>query len=1564
MPRKTTQCRNAIQELFDISEKRGEITPELAHHVLECAEKTLKTRGAKQLARKHWLTFLNHTGEPAFLQALGSPEARNRWADAAVEAVRAAEYTLFDMLQDRADRYPSRTYFQTYEGDTPAQWNFRTIRQRVQDIAAVLFKLNGELAAPRVGIFASNSLNTACTDLACLCYGIVNAPLATTMERDVIAWVIERLSISIIATDTADRARLLAEIRKDRKLSFTILLIQDDLPGELETVSLEKELSALTARESKKLTNGRPQLGLDDTCTVMFTSGSTGLPKGVAFSQFNLVTKRFCRAAALPKVGADETLLCYLPLFHTFGRYLEMLGMLYWSGRYVFVGNPTAETFLKRLPEVRPTGLISIPLRWIQIQDKCLEMAGETAGAEEVAKAFHEVTGGKLHWGLSAAGYLSPKVFHFYRRHDVELCSGFGMTEATGGITMTPPGEYVDNSVGVPLPGIEARLSKEGELQLAGPYIARYLKEKPTKKEDLPAIDPNDTFWLKTGDLFRELDNGHYEIVDRIKDIYKNNRGQTVSPQKVEKKFRGVPGIKSTFLVGDGRAYNVLLIVPEEPDEADDVEFPSGEARDDYYHQIIATANRSLPPYERVVNFSVLERDFSADKGELTPKGTFRRKIITKNFDPVIKELYKKNYIQLDVGEIKVRIPRWFYRDLGLLETDLEVNSTGLHDTARDIHLKIQPLSEAGWYLIGDMEYCVDFSKQEYIDLGALARQPQAWVGNRELIAFCPCKEGWDVRLKNISDQQFLDKTFSDRRGNPEVIQPREQADQRLFQVNRLVTRALYGTPDTALQAVDKLGAQISRTDDRLAQVIRRRLESLARHPDEEVRCLAYRVLLLDDPMPDYGRTMPTFLFSGLTFLNAASIQAIAQTNLRQRRLGALRQRMEHYRASLSWPADHTIRRQFERLFDLLAEFVRFHPEYYATVRAELVSWILHDQDPDLAKAARQRFDDTSAWFENWLAADSKNLNPAFWRGRIVFDEGITETEIEWIKRVLVGTTFLKESVLLIYDDEDFGLAQVKPGGIWISRISTRHDYKRFRMAVNTEHGQHYDLQLILREDLGEGQVKESILWLIATTGYPLGSPALSRFGCCRPELRALSLAHRNSLSVWDRIRQFASEQGPGTPQPDSTELRKNYIRALSMAFIGWWNSGRRIVPGSINPTNILVPSVDFREVASIATITGWQPYRNTLSLVRPMLKNFYRKVVAYYPLTDHLLEYRWIFEACHEALGRKEAERFLKALIEDLAFEEIPIDVDAFVTELEAYLADQQKRYQVPLALQNAIDRYREWVNANPDVTTSATVELIRQLYRLYRLDRYPEIARYTLYRQTCFADAELPVQERFDKLLDVMFHRPDVPATRLVELSELQAEIQQPEDRMVFSALVFPKAQQPDKMEVTATTAQERKHVMVRTRIADRYEESYTIREPLSAEEVGKLYRLFFQQHFPKTVSEMDQHIVTTDSLDRIIGGICFKRVDEEVVHLDGLVVAPHLKRRGIGGAMLEDFCVRLAAQGVKVIKTHFFMRKFCSKHGFKVDRRWGGLVRFLDVRADPDVPVAPVTVPVETQ
>ena len=318
------------------------------------------------------------------------------------------------------------------------------------------------------------------------------------------------------------------------------------------------------------------------------------------------------------------------------------------------------------------------------------------------------------------------------------------MTEATGGITMTPPGEYEEGSVGLPLPGIRVRLGEHDELEIAGPYVARYLDE--------PEPPAGEERWLKTGDVFRERPDGHLEIVDRVKDIYKNSRGRTIAPRRVEQRFDGVPGIRRVFLAGDGRDDNVLLVVPD-PDDPVLAGDPQGETARDYLRRIVAAANSDLATYERVVDFAVLPRDFSLEEGELTPKGSYRRKAIEKSFAGVVDGLYRSRVVTLAGDGVTVDVPRWLFRDLGLLEGDLVLEGGRLVDRRRGRSAALAARSGGQEVRVGSLAYrCAGHR----VDLGLLARQPLLWLGNAELAALLPVKDGWETPLTGSCAEVLL----------------------------------------------------------------------------------------------------------------------------------------------------------------------------------------------------------------------------------------------------------------------------------------------------------------------------------------------------------------------------------------------------------------------------------------------------------------------------------------------------------------------------------------------------------------------------------------------------------------------------------------------------------------------------------------------------------------------------------------------------------------------------------------------------------------------------------------
>lgn len=1488
---------------------------------------------------KHFIhNWLNFTGKQIFIQKLESDELRYKWAECACKFIQASDYSFNDLLRYRAEELSQKALFIEMSGFSPKRYSYEQVWTYSKEIAAAIFK-NVE-GSPRLAIFCENSPESAIVDIACLAWDIPVAPLNVHFSNDELTEIFKMMDFNVVVTDTLDRIEQIEMISKNFLVKPLILHINESIKEATNHIYLPRYIKTLSQKDIELALNKRKRFSIDQVITVMFTSGSTGRPKGVSFSNYNIVSKRFCRAAALPSVGQNEVLLCYLPLFHTFGRYLEMTGMIYWGGTYVFVGNTSADNLLSLFPKVNPTGFISVPIRWMQLYEKILDETENIVSRQKIQEIVKSIVGTNLRWGLSAAGYLDPKIFLFFQKNSIELCSGFGMTEATGGITMTPPGKYIKGTVGKPLPGVRTKFADNGEMFIAGHYVARYLEDKPIGSVIPFPQNDDDDWWLPTGDVFTIDEHGYYSIVDRVKDIYKNNKGQTISPKNVENKFDGVPGIKRTFLVGDGRAYNTLLIVPDESESLLKDENVKTNPRN-YYQKIIIEANKNLAPYERVVNFALLDRDFELEKGELTPKGSFNRKTIEKNFSEIIEKLYAKDQTELNFNDIKIIIPRWFYRDLSILEEDLLIYENGLINRDTSLYLNIKKL-DGNKYEIGDLIYEIEGNS---IELGSLALQPRYWLGNPMLINFAPIKANWDHYNKKISTKVLCD--FNKNRSYSEILFSNIKGirNNRLVEVNKQICSIFYLNDDIAITELEKLAKQFLKLDEQTLEIVRYRIQALAYHPNEEVRCLAYRIILQYDEIAETERVFPTFLESGLSFLNNKSIEIIASSNFERRRLNALRKRLLFYRENLNWPQTETLHRQFESVFKLLVDFVKYKPEYYASVRFELANWVLHKADPKLSEIAKRYFWQLSCEYENSLEQQFMAKFPSNWSNKIIFEDNLSEHEIENIKKVILDTTFLKQSLILAFEENDFDLNEIKDDGIWISKISSVSQNQIYRISINTHQGKHYDIQTIINDNISDEHNLETILWLVAVSGYPEGPSVLPTLGCARPELQARSMEFLGDLTVWEKLRQLSTLRMYGQPFPKLNILKRLYVEGLAAFVRAWRYSGYRIIPGNVNPSNVVVPEIDFRDGATILSLAGWKYFDNYSSFIIPMINNFYKKAIHHYSWIKELLDLNWIFDAVMEALGEQDAEKFLNSLLSELNENDITFGDKSLKQSLQIYSQYIKEHYYMPLPLIYAIDKYYEWQNSNPNAIPEAKEQSIIELYNLYRLDRYPEIARYHLYRHTYFSYKGFYIRNAFDKLLNKMNQDKSVPATHLMELSELQSTLEDPIDREIFSKMVFPGYKKTQQYDIAKFKEKQDFSLIVKTTFKDNYGDIYIFRQPTEPSEIGILYRMFYKEKFTKTISEQDQFLILFDSNDRIIGGIIYQIKDDNSCILDGIVVASQYRGRGLGRAMMDDFINRMQSQGVDIIKTTFYIDAFFSKHGFKVDKRWGLLVRILN-------------------
>jgi len=281
----------------------------------------------------------------------------------------------------------------------------------------------------------------------------------------------------------------------------------------------------------------------------------------------------------------------------------------------------------------------------------------------------------------------------------------------------------------------------------------------------------------------------------------------------------------------------------------------------------------------------------------------------------------------------------------------------------------------------------------------------------------------------------------------------------------------------------------------------------------------------------------------------------------------------------------------------------------------------------------------------------------------------------------------------------------------------------------------------------------------------------------------------------------------------------------------------------------------------------------------------------------------------------------------------------------LSKYIKNRKEKYYPPLCLTVAIDEYWEWKSQNQQATSVACEETITELIKLYRIFQQPEIARYFLYRYTYFQDADYLTKKAFDTLLNTLYKNPGEPALNCIELSDLQNELKNEDDKLIFSRLVFPAQTTSKNIEVKKIGINDKEQTAIISKINDKYNQQFIFRNPIKPVEVGNLYRLFYLENYPKIATENDRHFVLIDGSNKIVGGICYKIVEADIVLLDGIVITEHLKLRGLGTALVKDFINRMRALNYKIVKTHFYTKKFFEKLGFQTHKSWGEFVLFLE-------------------
>ena len=1465
--------------------------------------------------------------------------ATDEWAARILALVERSDFTFAHLFGQRAAGYGERPLFKVPAGGSDRVITWRQASGRIDLIARSLLALTGETGDRPLAILSRNSLDMALVDLACLTSGIVNVMVPATATETDVAFILEHARVGAIVVSDSEQLQKVLNVREKLPDLGPIIAIDPAAAAARGVMPYEHLLARSSEVSPAQLAARRAHTTIDDLATVMYTSGTTGVPKGICFTQRNIVFKRFARALALPEIGESDVFLSYLPLFHTFGRFLEMTGCIFWGATYCFAEDPSIETLTRQMRRQRASVLISIPMKWMQIFDLVRQSVDtDRASDDEIAVALRAVVGPDLRWGLSAAGYLDPEIFRFMQRNGVELMSGFGMTEATGGITMTPPGRYKEESLGPALPGIEISLAEDGELLVKGPYVMQGYLNPPRGVESFDAEG-----WFHTGDLMEMDDDGFIRIIDRKKEIYKNIHGETIAPQKIENLFRDFDSVGRIFLVGDHRPYNTALIFPNRDfDDLDLGALPPGELKD-HFRSLVVSANSFLAPYERIIDFAIIPRDFDADHGELTPKGTYRRKVIERSFSDTIGLLYRRRTFSVAGADIVV--PNWLFQALGITTQDLMVEDQSLVLTAYGTSLEIRREAD-NVVRIGSALY---EPERRAIDLGHLLCTPRLWLGNDKLVDFAPLEPSQrdNRRRRNVSAEwlrrtgAFIAKD-SERQSISDLLRRKDVALIDLHQVALLLASDVESDAMAAIKALEHM---LHLDNAELAEHALRILRRAANSDSAAVQRRAFQVLAVNEIPTRYRQTIAAFLDRSSDILDPETISVLADRDLTSEQIDAFIDETERRCQSSKDAMDPAL----PSLCDFLSSYGSSHPSQYRRLRAFFTRALMIAHSEAARALAADGKSVLARGFRLWLGTPSRvAVDPETgleyrWEDVVEFSDEVDAETRELLLRALRTTPIIREASFLFgTTPSSIHLDDILPGGVWVRLLGTSHGKSVFRVATRTRDRGQLDLALNLNRDLPADQVQEEINWLIVCSEARELGPLVEIFGGSWPELGLWTEEFIPGETLDHALNRLAR-------RPEEEERFAAWwpfaAWAAVSSYVDFWNrTDRRLVVADPSPSNVIVPMHDYHTGARLVSISSRAPFDSLPTMLRDIHTQFILAVEGVHPELAGIAGWDILFSAVLEIIGETDGAARLRAVLERSA----PTDRD-MVDALQGFLESVSRRGFLPRRLFFAAKRYRKWERLNPEATLPARAQTLQEIFDTYQLAdlrfAYPEV-RARFFRETVFREATEELTDGLERLI-ARLRSGELPRDELsAAVSDLRAHLSLDSNEDYFLArLSYPYLRPEDAVEYVATAAGGTSQSEMVVTLEDSEGVAYRIRHALNPKEVGRLHRMFLAAKLQVQFRPEHRFLVALNDRGNIIGGLFYEEeAESQSAHMEKIVVANGNQGRGIAGALLEELRNRLRTAGYTSLTTGFFRPQFFYRMGFTVEKRYAGLYQSL--------------------
>lgn len=475
----------------------------------------------------------------------------------------------------------------------------------------------------RVGLIAENRVEWVIADMAIMTAGAINVPSHAGIPGPAVARQMADAGISWLLVSNAGQLEKARIVRKEVPGVKGVVVFDrsaacDDAVSWISFLQRGRRALKSLASEMKRR---EENLTADDLATIMYTSGTTGTPKGVMLSHGNILSNVDAMVELVP-TDFDVVLLSWLPLSHIFARtcdhYLSLrTGLL-------MALSESVDAVPGDLAEVQPTHLHGVPRFW----EKMLAAAQATPAPEKVLRAMF---GHRIRWMMSGGAPLPPKVCEAYRAAGLPLLQGYGLTETAPVLTVNRPDKFKVESAGLALPNVELKIAPDGEILCRGPNVMKGYWKQPAATE--ACIKDG---WFHTGDMGSIDEDGFLHITGRKKELIVLSNGKKVAPTEVEALLQAVPIIEQAVVYGDNRNYLTALIVPNWTQVRavlpDVTGTPEELARHpkvmELFQKHIDEALANTSSWEHVKRFFIRPTPFTPESGELTVSLKLKREVI------------------------------------------------------------------------------------------------------------------------------------------------------------------------------------------------------------------------------------------------------------------------------------------------------------------------------------------------------------------------------------------------------------------------------------------------------------------------------------------------------------------------------------------------------------------------------------------------------------------------------------------------------------------------------------------------------------------------------------------------------------------------------------------------------------------------------------------------------------------------------------------------------------------------------------------------------------------------